>query len=712
VLVGLVVGLGCVLAPAGAARAEPEADRPVVVVGTAGVRWSDVSAEVTPTLRLLGDTWSAGNAAVRSVRQVTCPADGWLAVSAGARAADFVHDDGCRELEAPVDQLVPGWDDYVEASHRSRYHAVPGSLGEALTAAQITALGIGPGAAVALAGADGTLAGPWTDRPDDPEQLTTLVADALEAGTTLVVVDLGAVREGHRSLPDVDQGLAAVLAGAGTADVVVVSLADRGDQSQMQLVVAGSPGVDEPGLLTSASTRQAGLVLGIDVTATVLDRLGVDQPSAMLGTPFRTVPSGSASDSLVDDAHQAAVARPLVPQFYLGLVVVNLVFFAVVWFGLARSPTYRVDQRRRRLVLRWLTVTGLMTAALPVALLVANVVPWWRTGVPPLTLVGCALVVAAAVVAVALVGPWRRCALGPAALVAGLSAAVIVVDVLTGSRVQLSAVFGSSALVAGRFYGFNNRMFALATAGTLLLVSALVVPLVRTGRRRSAAAVAAVAGVGLTIVDGTPGLGTDFGGPPALVPAFTVFVLLLAGARITWRRTGAVLAGAVGVTVAFAVLDWLRPADRRTHLGSFVQAVVDGEWPQVVARNASANLHALNNSLWLTLLAIAGFALGAALLVKPVKRLLASPDGGRYAWLSDGAPLASLADEVPTLVPFLVAGSTAMLIGFAMNDSGIAIPASGLGLVVPLLVATYAHWMATAQHPEPAMTRSDTAERG
>jgi len=677
----------------------------VVLVGTTGVRWSDVSAELTPTLQTVRQTWSVGNAAVRSVRQVTCPADGWLALSAGTRAADLPHDDGCRELGPPVDGEVPGWDDYVEAAHRASYQAVPGTLGEVVAEAQVTALGIGPGAAIVLASTDGTLAEPWAPRPDDPAQLTTLVSDALDAGTQLVVVDVGAVREGQQSLDDVDQALAAVLAGAPTADVVVVSLADRGDAPEMQLVALGRPGVDQPGLLTSASTRQNGLVLGIDVSATVLDLLGVDRPTTMIGTPLRTVP-GKGNSTVVDDAHQAEVARPLVPQFYLGLVIVNVVFFAVVWFGLARAPTHRVPQTRRRPVLRAVTAAGLATAALPVALLVANVVPWWRTAVPALTLVGCALVVVAVIVAVALTGPWRRCAFGPAALVAAVSVAVIVVDVLTGSKIQLSAVFGSSALVAGRFYGFNNRMFALATAGTLLLVAALVVPLVRAGRRRWAAAAAALAGVALTIVDGAPGLGTDFGGPPAIVAAFTVFALLLAGAKITWRRTGVVAAGALGVTMVFAVLDWLRPADERTHLGAFVQSIVDGEWTDVVARNASANLHAVNNSVWLTLAAIVGLVAAAAVLVKPVRHLLSAPDGGRYAWLSDGTSLSGLAHEIPTLVPFLVAATTAMVIGFAMNDSGIAIPSVGLALVIPLLVATYAHWMATTV---PASSSGDQA---
>ena len=52
-------------------------------------------------------------------------------------------------------------------------------------------------------------------------------------------------------------------------------------------------------------------------------------------------------------------------------------------------------------------------------------------------------------------------------------------------------------------------------------------------------------GVLATIVDGAPGLGADFGGPPAIVPAFTVLALLVAGVRVTWWR--ALLIGVLSV---------------------------------------------------------------------------------------------------------------------------------------------------------------------
>ncbi|MDR3069118.1 MAG: hypothetical protein LBU50_06415, partial [Cellulomonas sp.] len=484
---------------------EPSFPRPVVLLGTAGLRWSDVSASSTPTLAALGETWAVGNVAVRSVRTTTCPADGWLAVSAGTRAADLPRGDGCRELTGPVEGRVATWDDYLQAATDDPYDAVPGRLGDTLTEAEITAAGIGPGAAVALARTDGSAPERWSPRPDDPADLTALVSGALRDGARLVVVDLGAVHD-DASATEVDQALRAALAGASEADVLVMSLADRGETPSLQVAAWGRPRASSPGLLTSASTRQTGIVLGTDVTATLLGRVGLggaERPSWVIGSPIQRRPPGDGVPGLVDAAQHASVVQPLVSWFYVGVVVVNLVLFAAVWFGLARPPGRRVDEARRRRVLHRLQLAGLAVAAVPVSLLLANLVPWWRAASPAAALVASAAGIVAGLVTLALAGPWRRSVLGPAGLVAGVTAAVVIVDVLTGSKLQTSAVFGSSSLLAGRFYGFNNTTFALAAVGTLVAVSAVVAPLVRSGRRLWAAAVVVAVGAALTVIDGS-----------------------------------------------------------------------------------------------------------------------------------------------------------------------------------------------------------------
>ena len=54
-------------------------------------------------------------------------------------------------------------------------------------------------------------------------------------------------------------------------------------------------------------------------------------------------------------------------------------------------------------------------------------------------------------------------------LLVGLSWLVLVVDVLTGGRLQINTVFGYSPLVAGRFAGLGNLAFAIVGVGAVVV---------------------------------------------------------------------------------------------------------------------------------------------------------------------------------------------------------------------------------------------------
>ncbi|WP_182112746.1 hypothetical protein [Actinotalea sp. JY-7876] len=792
VLAAVGAALTLVLGPTGAPTAVAATDRAasddaaadagrghaVVVIGTAGLRWDDVHTLSTPALWDVSRTASIGTLAARSVRSSACPADGWLALSAGARAADLPGTayGECRTLVNPSPEgQVRGWADYVESAELEDYDPRLGLLGDTLAAAGTPAAAIGPGAAIALADGDGTLSVPYTPRPSDPAQLRTDVRTAL--GTAdLVVVDVGAVRDTGRATapraeplaqptagtddetgagdgegadepaptgeepdgPDViteptrpeqvrpvDERVGAVLAGIRASDrdvtVLLVSLADSGTRARMQLAAAigPAPGGQTYGdsLLGSRSTRQPGMIQATDLTPTVLAALGItdDAPAgALVGAPVVPVPgpdSANARLTAVLDIDQHSVAvRPVTPRFYTLLIVSNLVLYLLVTLGLntralgalsraaARLPGRAAARvvsavgTRPRVVLQGLRMAGIAVGSLPVASILANLVPWWRAPSSGWALTGVIAAWIAVVSALALLPRWRRPILAPAGVVAGATALVIAVDVVFGAPLQVSAPMGVQPVVAGRFYGFNNTAFSLFAAATLLSAVVLADPLVRAGRRRLAALVVAVIGITATVLDGMPGLGSDFGGPPALVPGFAVLALLAAGVRLSWWRLVGVLGAGVLVVTGFAVVDWLRPADDRTHLGRFVDTVLDGGLGGVVARKLAQNLANLGGT-WLTVLALAGIALVVLVLVRPLRGAATAPDGGVFAWLTAGEPLSTLGTEAPMLRPGLIALGVTLGIGFAVNDSGIVIPAIGVSLAVPLLISICAGWL-------------------
>ena len=271
---------------------------------------------------------------------------------------------------------------------------------------------------------------------------------------------------------------------------------------------------------------------------------------------------------------------------------------------------------RARAVVRAL---ALVLAALPVATYLADLAPWERAGHPLLALLTALVVADLVVAAVAGLGPWRRHRLGPPLAVLVLTWATLLGDVVTGSHLELNGLLGYDAIVAGRFIGYGNLTFGLHAVSALLVTAATATVVGRRARpeRRRLATGGTALGMGLVTVGiiGTPSLGRDFGGVLAALPGFLILAMVLAGVRVTWLRMVAVLGAAVVAVGTVAFLDWLRPADQRSHLGRFVEQILTGEAWTVVSRKGQANLDILRGSplAWMLPVAI----LAAVWLIRP-----------------------------------------------------------------------------------------------
>ncbi len=636
-----VVVLAGVL-PAGAAGADVATGR-LVVVGAPGLAWSDLVGRDLPTLRALADVGAGASLTVRAVRSRSCAVDGWLTLSAGRRAADVAGP--CR-VPGPVgaDGAVPSWSAYTAAAAAASYGARPGTLGSVVDLGGSCIEAVGPGAAIGAADLSGQVA-----RYSDslPEAFSCEVA--LVDGGVLPVEG----PERSAALSRLDVTVARVRGLDPTADLLVVGLGDGDSTVRPRLLLAAGPAFPA-GTLTSGSTRQGATAQLQDVTATVLARVGVGA-QALTGRPLVVEPSSEDAATRLTDRvgfeARAATLRSVSPHVTGWLAVAFALWCAVValtWWRRGSDAELPASAR----------VTGVALAAVPVATFLANLVPWWHTVAPGAVFVVVLLATVGVLTAVALRLERRR-HLGALLTVAVVTLLLLGGDVLLGSRLQLGSVFGQNPTVGGRFYGFGNTSFALYGLAVLVVVEAIA------GSRRlgrSAAAGLALALLALALaVEALPSLGADFGGPPGLLLGGLLVVAGAVGLRLTPVRVLAAVVGAGALVVGVAVLDWLRPADARTHLGAFVESMVSGEAGAVVGRKLAQNLDNLGSP---PLLAVA------------VATVLLAVVGWRRGWRPGRAGAVVLRGAAVLAV-----------VGFAVNDSGLVIPAFVALVLAPLLVA-------------------------
>jgi len=637
----------------------------VVVVGVPGLDWRDVRSAATPRLYALAGASDLGLLTARGASSSACVRDGWVTLGAGNRAI-YSPTDECQFQYKPPPitdaEVIAANDDYD-------FGTEPGLLGRQVQCVRT----YGSDAELAALGAD--------VRPIRVEGLRTPAqwraswADcplALVAGPSL----LGYARE--TTLKRVDSLIGAVARAAAQDEdtlLLVVGVSDLKARPTMHVAMAfrDSNGVEDPpelgGVLVSASTGRTPYVQLIDVAPTALAALGIDAPSAMAGRSMSVSPTDddppAVVDGLVDD-ERAATVRYTAAVWLVWVWVVLTALYLLVGARLAASS-------RRRRWQRPLAVAGVGVASIPACTGLANLVPWWDAEhhrlAWGLALAGSVVVLSA----VALGGPWRRHRYGPAIVVAAASFGVYALDVVTGSHLQLNGLLGYSPIVASRFTGFGNMPFAVYAAGGLVCLAAAM----HGQDARTARWLAVVGGGTLILLDGTPGLGSDFGGVLALVPAVVLLTMVATGVRVSVPRVVAALAAGVVVVTALAVADYQRPTGDQTHLGRFVGQVLDGTADEVVTRKASASLHALLYS---------PVVLTPALLVALFWLFHGADSPGRRLLSSSGRSLRAA----------VVGVGVVAVVGSLFNDSGIAVLAAAGASTVPLLIGVAATVPASA----------------
>ncbi|MEU8321088.1 hypothetical protein AB0C33_22285 [Nonomuraea sp. NPDC048881] len=691
-------------------------------------------------------------------RGLTCPMAGWLTVSAGQRAGTPGQGcpAATPPQAAGEGATVPGWRELVAFQADTGYAAQIGTLGQLVADGGGKVAAIGPGAALAAADKTGKITkyAPTLDALNDLTPYNLIVFEAADLTTAWargplddhgIPVSLPAA-ERRAAATRADQQIAGLIGKVPqNTTVLLAGISDLSPNAHLHAALATGPspsGQPYPrgGSLTASSTRQDGLVTITDLTATAIQLLGLTAPRDVVGRAWQpdgdaSAPAAATVTRLADGDLASQVLRDVRGPFFTVLVSVQLLFYALAALALRRRRSSRArqalpasdaagssadrtptataavpgapqanghpasaaggDPADASKLLAAIQVVATVSGAIAVSTFLAQLVPWWSLPMPMVSVIVTILAIAALVTGLAFAGPWRAHVLGPLTVVAAVTSLALLIDVMTGSALQVNAVTGYEPVTGGRFYGFSNIAFAVYATGTVLGLAGVAHWLLGRGVSRTVVvALCGLYGAFAVFADGSPSWGADFGGVPAFVIGVAVFLILLSGRRVSVVKLLLVGVGAVALIAAISVFDWMRPADRRTHLGAFVQQIIDGQAWTVVGRKFGAMIGVTVGNWPLTLLSLVALAFLFLVLARP-SRWGASALGQAY-----------------TLAPPLRAGLfgtlTCAFIGFLMNDSGIAIPAMALTVAVPLTLAACVRALQLAT-PTPPAERSTPA---
>ena len=688
-----------------------------IVFTLPGLTWELVDEVQPPALMSMIDEGAAGSMSVRTISSRTSYASGFATLGAGSRV------DASRFTGAPRFGTVSGaagaqlFEENVSVAGLSQlkadageagYDAVPGALATALGNIPVAAIGnsdtripppapSGYGRWALLAAMDdegivqkaatgSTLlmeddAAPWGLRTD-PDAATDAVDEALAAACGVTFIDPGDLARVDEMELAVGENLEDHKADALlAADSLLMEVLDRLDverdlvlavsltspwieeEAHLGIAAVWGPGFEPGQTLQSASTRRAGVVTLPDVAPTILEHQGLRVDAAMTGRPIFAVDAGgNVVDEAIDMDRESIFVENMKTPITAGFVLIQIVLYAIAVSLLVRRSRPEETRQNERAV-KWVEASMLAVVAFPVTTYLAGMVDQHALGSPLVYafLLGIDLLLVGAVYL------FLRGAMNRMLALCAFTTLVLFVDLLLGARLQLNTVLGYSPIVAGRFAGLGNIAFAVMGVSGLL-TGVLVAHRSQSQRRGLLGAAAVFAAV--IIFDGAPQLGSDVGGVLALVPSLGLTLLMLSGKRLNLKFLAAGAVAGVLAVGAFLAIDLSRPPDEQTHLARLYEDVRDrgfGVMTDTIERKVSANVRLFKTSLWTYFVPPALIAI-ALLMRRP-----------RDRW-------ERLDETYPRVRAGLVGGLVLAGLGFAVNDSGIVIPAVVLSFLVPLAI--------------------------
>jgi len=396
------------------------------------------------------------------------------------------------------------------------------------------------------------------------------------SGVRLIVIDLGETFRAHlyssrmsdeaakavktTAIAKCDEALGMLLSWFNEhRDLLLIftTVASGKMKNELGFIIAYGKGVKNNSLLTSATTRRVGLVTLTDIAPTVAHHFGIEMK--VIGQRIDSVRVDKNIErvlNLINITSQTdSSIRPLA-LYLMGILQTLNALFLLLWCGSTRTQWISNAHKA-------LTLTGSYIMALPLSYLCE--MPLRYIVATPFASLLLAWLIAFALS----VGLWVALhdGLRFIAVLSGISFFAILIDALTGSKLQLSSILGYSPFYGGRFYGLGNVGIAVLLGSSIALSYSLSCMFKKP---YSKSLLWLSIGVITTLVIGHPSIGANFGGLISAFSSFAVGYLALKRLKPSLRSTVVVFIGLIFVLAVLIIIDLAKGTYSASHIGRLI----------------------------------------------------------------------------------------------------------------------------------------------
>ena len=441
--------------------------------------------------------------------------------------------------------------------------------------------------------------------------------------------------------------------------IYIISPVSPRIKEQLTVFVGNGKGI-KAGYATSGITRREGIISLADIAPSILDFYHIEIPNTMIATLLNYKPSSDTvaekKDMLIS-VNEHGLLRDSSFVYVAGSFIL-IVFLSIVFSIIS----YKKIPKLRRFT------KYLLYASISMPTITFLIAPFMMMLEKPvyIYIVFAFLTVFSSMLAYHFAKKYKSQMV--ILVISTITLAVQLLDIITGGNLQLNSYFGYSTVVAGRFAGFGNLAFSIVAISSVVIV-AMVKQLAKSKQilnKRWVNIFLLSILMFVLIMDGLPYLGSDVGGVLALTPMVFTVGLMLFNKRIDYKTI--FISGFITIITLsiFSLFDLSRPLSERTHLGRFIEVLINGEGKTIIERKILLNIEILSNSLIATLVIFITIYI-IFLFLKPerfIKKMILENPAYRYI-----------------VYPGLIVG----ILGMLLNDSGVAIPGMMLSIAMPPL---------------------------